>query len=254
MGLLVSGNLEEDKKAIIRVADRVSILWNEHGGEEFGFKIRHGSDQIEYCSRRACEILRRHFPDPPGPFKRVAALLVFGRLYPFFEFDPPRRSDQENEEWLARIVALMLPVSLRLLHADISSKKEVQTLKSMDAWKGFPSVHYKVEFLAFMQWLDNLEWFSDCLDGLPENVITEVKQRMRMDEVIDNRLARMILATSLIIEACYYGSEILPKQSDQAHLRGKCLGCIDPKGDTTALSYDARLFENYKKAQAAKSA
>lgn len=250
MGLLVSGSLEADKQAITRVADRVAILWNDYGGHDFGFKIQHGEDQIEFCSKRATSIFEKYFPDPPGPFKRVAALLVFGRLYPFFEFIPSRRSSQDDEEWLARIVALMIPVSLRLLYADVSATKDAHTYKAIDAWKGFPSIHYKVEFLAFIQWLDNLEWAVKRLDGLEENVIADVKERMKMDEVINSRLARMILATSLIIEACYYGSETLPQQPEQSNLRGKCLGCIDPEGDTTALSYDGRLFENYRKANA----
>src|ERR1039458_10359911 len=118
MGLLVAGNADSDKQAITRVADRVAILWNDYGGKGFGFEIRHGVEQIEICSKMATGIFKEFFPDPPGPFKRVAALLVFGRLYPFFEFVPARASTQEKEEWLARIVALMLPVSLRLLHVE----------------------------------------------------------------------------------------------------------------------------------------
>ena len=245
MGLLVTSDGEKDFKAIERVAKTVAGLWNEYGGQDHGFQIVYGTDEIEACSTHASSIFKRFFPDPPGPFKRVAALLVFGRLFPFFAFNPPRPSPVEREEWLSRVVALMLPVALRLIRADIASHPGATTWKSIDAWKGFPSVHYKIEFLAFLQWLDNFDWVIDAIDKISPPPPVDKRA------LIESRLARMILATSLTIEACYYASEGLPAQASQAHLRGKCVGCIDPKATLVASSYDAMLWQNYHKANAA---
>lgn len=249
MGLLVTSDGKDDFEAIGRVAGTVANVWNEYGGKsDFGFSVEFGTEQIEECSKKASTIFKEFFPNPPGPFKRVAALLVFGRLYPFFGFKPARASEIENEEWLSRIVVMMLPVALRLLRADISTHPKAQSWKSINAWKGFPSVHYKIEFLAFMQWLDNFQWLPDSLEGLPPAVIEEVKRRLKLEKMTSNRLARMILATSLIIEACYYASEGLLAQANQEHLRGKCVGCIDPGATLIASSYDSRLWENFRKA------
>jgi len=252
MGLLVTSDGKEDFDAIARVAGTVATVWNDYGGKaDYGFTVEFGTDQIEECSKKASAIFKEFFPNPPGPFKRVAALLVFGRLYPFFGFKPARASAIENEEWLARIVTLMLPVALRLLRADISTHPKAQTWKSINAWKGFPSVHYRIEFLAFLQWLDNFQWAANCLEGMPPATIEEVKHRFNLDKMTSSRLARMILAASLIIEGCYYASEGLPDQADQEHLRGKCIGCVDPSATITATSYDVRLWENFQKARTA---
>lgn len=238
MGLLVTVSEKEDLEAIEDIADDVATLWNEYGGKDYGFGVAYDTARIKQCYDKALPILGSFFPNPPGPFKRVATLLVFGRLYPFFYFTGRNLSPKETQEWLSRIVALMLPISLSTLKVNISTHKDVDTWVALDKWSGFPSVHYKVEFLGFLEWLDNFQWLLVRIPASDHKM------------VIDNRLARMTLALSLIIESCYYlGSEVQLDKNGPVRSNSTC---VNIGADLTALSYDARLWKNHTDAHKAK--
>lgn len=230
MGILTIGSEKDDLQAIEDIAEDVASLWNEHGGKEFGFGVAYDLDRIRQCREKAVPILDTYFPNPPGPFKRVAALLVFGRLYPFFYFTN-KLTQKQHQEWLSRIVALTLPVAIRTQKVNLSNHPDAPRWVPLDSWRGFPSVHYKLEFLGFIGWLDGFQWL---LARIPAT-----DQKM----VIDNRLARMTLALSLIIEGCYYFGTEVPLEKD-GPVRSNST-CVTPGADLTALSYDVRLFKHY---------
>jgi hypothetical protein len=233
MGLLHDKAGQEDYDAILTLARSVAEVWNTFGGTDHGFRVRVGEKEVQECCSLGHEILitSKKFPNPPGPFKRVAALVVLARLYPFFELDPPPPYPQACQIWLARVIGLLIPATLSTLEVNISKDKTNPKWEQLNNWRGFASPHYKIEFLVFLQWLDGLSWIRPIIDE-------QLWQSIRKD-----RLARMILATSLIIEANYYCTETGAPNAN--HLRGKCKGCVEGQ-DLTPLNYDERLYDKAK--------
>ena len=230
MSGVFEGDKVEDAQAILRFANLVATLWNENGGPDFGFEIRVGENEVKRCCNEARHVLVESgmFPIPPGPFKRVAALIVCARLFNFFDFVPKPVSAQERDAWQARIVALLIPVGLSVLEVNVSKTEGVQRWVKLDKWKGFVSHHYKIEFLAFLQWLEICDWANQSM-GQNEWRLFRTK-----------RLARMVLATTLILEANYYAGEYqMPADS----LR-KIYKPYGSKQDLTVFSYDAVLYRN----------
>jgi hypothetical protein len=91
----------------------------------------------------------------------------------------------------------------------------------MTGWKGFPSLHFQLEFLTWLRWLETLDHHCDKFS---------VKE---WGEVKTARLARMIMAGSLIIEAVYYSSPSpIPT--------GSCLKALDDEQNID-LYYDYNI-------------
>jgi hypothetical protein len=232
MGLLVSSeNADDDFAAIASIAESVAVAWNEFGGSDHGFTISVGEQQIRECSEIGTRVLSKHFPKPPGPFKRVAGLVVLSRLYPFFELKNAPPPEEKTHEWLTRISALLIPGAFRSMQVGLNGPDSQET---MPAWKGFPSLHQKAEILALLQWFDNFEWVSD--------------DAARPPDLLDKRLARMFLATSLVLEGCYYIWEIQPDATTVSPVFRNCRKCVLPDANLTAFTYDALIYDAYAKA------
>jgi hypothetical protein len=236
MGMLDDRGGEHDYQAVFDVAWSISQLWNNFGGEQHGFKIKVGKAQIKECCRIGDDLLiqSKKFPNPPSPFKRVAALIVTAKLFPFYQQEPSPLSPAIKQIWLSRIVALLIPGALSVLEVNVSNDEKYPKMKTLDNWNGFASPHYKIEFLKWVQWLDGFDWLNVQGD------------REMWDQLNKDRMARMIMATSLIIEANYYIGETGPPQAE--HLRGKCKLCLKNQSDLTPLTYDAEIFDNAAKA------
>jgi len=235
MGLLDDRGGTHDVEAVWDVVWGIAQLWNNFGGEQHGFKLRVGKKQVEECCRIGNEILiqRKRFPNPRSPFKRVATLVVVAKLFPFYELVPTPASPAIKQIWMARIVALLIPGALSILELNVADDEKRPVLKALEAWNGFASPHYKIEFLKWLQWLDGLDW------------VVVQGDKEAWDQLNKERVARMVMATSLIIEANYYIGEVGPAAEN--HLRGKCKRCLKDQ-DLTALTYDKELYNNAEKA------
>ena len=194
MGLLTLKQGQEDYLKSHAIAASVSGLWNAHCSGIWGYDLHWHVPNINQCCDLGDKLFRSgFFPEGPGPFKRTAAYLVLGKLYPFYSIqvraglDP--LSPDEKQAWLTRFLILSVPAILRQITIDI----EGNTIP-MNAWKGFPSLHFQLEFLTWLRWLETLEKHSTKLS------IGE------WDELQTARLSRMVMAGSLIIESVYYSS------------------------------------------------
>ncbi|MGA2221742.1 MAG: hypothetical protein ABSH21_08185 [Verrucomicrobiia bacterium] len=235
MGLLAQANGASDYEAAINVASQVATLWNEYGGQQHGFQIEAGKAEIIRCCDRGTALLDAYFYRPPSPFKRVAAFCVLARIQPFFQLRPKPPTAPSNAEWLARICALLIPTTLAILHVNTAKSDEPPHWVNLDKWKGFPSPHVKMDFVSWLQWLDNFDYLSK-----PESTTQE-----DWEIILDERAGRMILSTALMIEAFYYINEGCPFPPSVNHLRGKCRACLDKTDDLTTLVYDGLLFKQY---------
>ena len=202
MGLLSAESGEKDLAFAFRTAVEIQRWWNEKQAGSYGFELALYKQSVAHC----CELVTRlfdgnYFSNPPGPFKRAAAFVVIGRLYPFFQMVPVEeipteqlahvllQMARERHAWLARFMTLAIPAILRRTKAQIGDDDEWKVLSD---WNGFPSLHYKLEFLAWLRWLETLDNFRQNFTKTDWDLFTE------------KRLARLIMSLSLMIEACYY--------------------------------------------------
>lgn len=239
MGLITTANGADDVDAVRVLANEVAALWNENGGKDFSFTLRVGRRNIQKCCDHGTKLLRRFCPagNEPGPFKRVATLVVLSRLEPFFEITPPK-SGSDKTQWLARISALLIPVALKALRVDVSGGKKVKIWERLDNWKGFPSPHFKADFLAWLSWMDTLCWL--------DSEFPEAARKEKWLRVKEDRIARMILVTALILESCYYYGEINSGVAVMKQICGKCRSFLG-NPDLTSITYDSTIYSNYSK-------
>lgn len=158
----------------------------------------------------------------PGPFKRVAALLVLGRLTSIFSLATPNSKVESlkpvnasmEREWLPKLCFLLLAPAF----SSLTVSNAQGATHSLQDWKGFPSFHSKAEFLFWLEWLCDYP-----LDSLSD------------DEKVTRR-GRMILGTSLILEAIYY------QGAQKSALCGACDASLGPHFG--GLIFDAWLRQN----------
>lgn len=239
MGLIASATGVQDYNAVRSIASEVARLWNENGGDSYGFTIEVGKNNIQRCCDHGAELLRRFCPNgkEPGPFKRVATLVVLSRLEPFFQLNPQKTGIEKNQ-WLSRISALLIPPSLKGLRVDVSNGGKIKVWERLDHWRGFPSPHYKADFLAWLSWMDTLCW----LDA----EFHEPEQKKKWHKIKQDRIARMILVTALILEACYYCGEKDAGVPPRSQICGKCRSYL-AEPDLTPVNYDLSLYNAYIK-------
>jgi hypothetical protein len=240
MGLLAINSGQTDVEAVLDVADQVATLWNDYGGTEHGFSLLVGQDAVMRVCEKGDFFLKKYFSKTclPGPFKRTATLVVLGRLYPFFEMRPSRTTFLSTGKWLPRIVALMIPGALRSLRFNAADNPAIPKWKPLDKWRGFPSAHYKLDFMSWVESMDSMEWIDTAI---PPLAAFEAWQ-----ETSEMRVARMILVTSLMIEACYYFGETNPGAAGPDDVRNKCKSFLLDNMDLTPLTYDIFLLNRYE--------
>jgi len=198
---------EQDEKLISILAARVSLYWNRWGGTDYTVRAFVASPSVKIVSREGDEVLAAFFPEEPGPFKRLATLMVLAKLVPLFTLATPNSTkdnlkevDMETEiEWLPRLCFLLIEPTFQILSLKGPNGKNTP----MSHWNGFPSMHSKAEFLQWLEWIR---------DYSPEHLT----QSARDENLV--RRGRMILATSLILEAVYYQNEAS---------KGGICGCCD---------------------------
>jgi hypothetical protein len=202
MGLF-SDSAEQDQGIALRSADVIADQWNRHAASIYGFQVFIRSKKISQLCQVGARLFENGdvFPRQPGPFKRTAAFLVLGRLYPFFQFSGKPEHLPKGDEvvaWTVRLLALTIPVILRQLTVQLNG-----TTQTLHEWKGFPSPHYQLEFFALLRWLDNGEEYETLFPA-------DTWARFSF-----HRQARMVMATSLMLEASYYlnGQETTQVQS-----------------------------------------
>jgi hypothetical protein len=214
MGLF-SDSAEKDQAIALRSADIVADAWNKYASGAYGFQIFVQPKKVAEVCRQGARLFEKGdvFPPQPGPFKRTAAFIVLGRLIPFFQFSgKPEQLPKLDEQvpWTVRFLALTIPVVLRQLTVSLNGQTHI-----LDEWKGFPSLHYQLEFFAFQRWLDNGAEYEGYFP--PET----------WKQFSFHRQARMVMATALMLESCYYlnGRETTKIQSQVSG----CLTNLSPE-------------------------
>lgn len=242
MGLLAIEDGTKDYSAACKSASAVATLWNDYGGAQNGFDIEFGEEQVKVCCNLGSKILKGYFYNPPGPFKRLGGFLVLSQLFPFFGYKKKKFKRVESIRWLSRINSLLISTTLASLKMDQAAPGEKPKYKKLDAWRGFPSNHFKVEFLCWLRWLDSFDWLGMHLkDYVPQDEWTKV---------YNDRLARMFLATGLILEACYYFNECLPIVPNGIPKVLATCGTItkDPGPEVMIdLTFDGFIFQEFNK-------
>ena len=215
---------------MLLLTDAVGQWWNKNQAPVYGFSLRVSEAAVRACCNQATDLFSRGvFPDNPGPFKRMATYLVLGRLTPFFTFrsgfnDTNGRwiegccptDEQEHVAWITRMLVLSIPFTFAKLYVHIQGRDI-----PLGQWNGFPSSHYRLEFMGWLRWLDG---YSQLKPHLPS---------LSWGKFNDDRLARMIMSTSLMLESCYY----LGKMRE----RGKCALLDECYCGAPTLDEDLRL-------------
>jgi len=217
-GILVDESIEADCAAVAKVAEAVAIAWNEKSSDALDFTLTYQRRKIESI----CELARNFsahgvFPSPPGPFKRVALLLVLGRLYPFFTL-VPYASDEDaglesplkRDAWNCRMMLLTVPAALHGITITLD-EAEIE----LPPFEGFPSPHYKLDLLTWLKWMDH--------GGKLSKIVSD---KEAWEKFTGQRLVRMVLTTSLILEACYYLSTTEVKLGFEHAVQGKADACL----------------------------
>jgi hypothetical protein len=168
--------------------------WDDNHSKKWGFTIDASRKSISRTHFFVSDLLTANpaLPTDPGPFKMAAAFLVSGMHFIQFSFFPLQGatalSESEQLVWKSRFMFKAIPVFLLQLKLTETGKK---LGKIWDA----PTIHYRLDFLNFIRWCEFplLGPSSPPPPNIPSvNMV---------------RLNRLIMATTLIIEACYYLSE-----------------------------------------------
>jgi len=236
MGLMTITDGEEDVAALYNLGLDLAAQWNESAaGSEmgYGFQVQSVEDDCKKVCTIGTRVLKDYFSDPPSAFKRTAAVIVLGRLFPFIGFIPERSDASDEHRWLARLMVTMVPVALRSIKVSVVPCQFPHTPinVTLKGFKQWPSVHVKAEFIEWMSSLDSLPDLTDA--GLKEGDA----------KVADQRLARMIMAASLIIENAYYCMECAPAIPTAEQLRTKCFPCIEKISTSIDLVYEKLMIE-----------
>lgn len=219
-GLLTNTPGSTDQAAALEIADIVATWWNVKQAKAYGFGFVISESKVKQCCEKAGELFERNiFPEPPGPFKRIATFLVLGRLFQFFQIRPGYPEDgkwvatdfkpdpMHNDAWVARMLVMTIPVIFSGMYVDIGKERVL-----LDEWKNFPSLHYRLEFMALLRWLD-----------LNDSHKANFTDKKTWEDITNDRLTRMIMAVSLIIEACYYLSS---KEGASNKIQSKDSHCL----------------------------
>jgi len=281
MGLLTLKDGPDDVHALIARAADIATIWNESRAVEHGFHLQVGEKEAANACEIGSRVLKTHFSDPPSAFKRTAAVLVIGRLFPFIGLDPVPYSLPTYHKWMARIMHLMMPsvlasIKVRLTPCEHPRREQFRTLPPFTAW---PSPHVKAEFLEWLTSLDSFPWLAPVTsDGSQGNAdppsgnifpwlanpptteemtvlvaekrlarvcswLTNLPTSEAIRDFSDQRLARMVMATSLIIENAYYCSERLPQKADPNHVCYQCYTCIEKIATDLDLTFQNWIVE-----------
>lgn len=231
MGLFTAecGYQEEDYAETLKIATFIANWWNAELAEYHGFKLFVSAESVEECCKSASRIFSSEgtaFADFPSAYKRIGAYLVMGCLEPFWGFQPFGRpaawgieqmptTDTDRRRWHVRFLIQSLHFLINRFQIEIGG-----SWKSIH-WHGFPSSHYQLEFMNWMRWLDGL-------DNLQTQLLDNEWQTLQ-----DNRIARMVMATALMIESCCYCD---PKQP--ANHCGQVGSCLAKLTESDRLDLD----------------
>jgi hypothetical protein len=237
-GIIALNSGEYDYGIVEQLVETICRKWDQHCSAHYGFKVFVSPSAFKKFYEAGIRILEENFPLPPGPFKRVASLIVISQMYPFFHFEP-ELTLEASHRWRAKMTALLMPVGLAKLRVNLTPDEANPTWQRLDAWYGFPSDHFKMEFLQFLERIDTCHWWEKTTieGGLQEQI---------SERIITEETVRLINSTALMLEACYYWNE--EWNHFALRLRGKCNDFFDGSDPDVPneFYYD---YEIYKGAQ-----
>lgn len=215
-GLIALTSGEYDITLTEQVFLTICRNWERHCLAHFGFGVFVVPSHFDKFYSAGTSILQNNFPIPPGPFKRVATLLVMSQMHRLFHFSPELTHDA-TERWHAKMTALLIPVTLAKLRVNLTPEASTPTWRRLESWAGYPSDHFKLELLQFLERIETHHWWDRTLH---ENGQTGA----HADRIIDEETTRLINALTLIIEGCYYWNE---QAQGAVNLRGNCKDFFD---------------------------
>jgi len=245
MGGIFALGAERDFDRVQDLCLSVARLWKQAAANEFGFGIYISPLALKICCDNGGRILGDYFPIPPGPFKRIATLIVLGRLDPFFHFEP-QLDRGAMDRWLPKILTLLISPGLAKLRVNMAVDPTKPLWQKLDAWETFPSAHYKQEFFQFLEGMDSFSWLEGearSAGFIPTNT---------WEYVLEARAARMISAVALSLESCYYWNEDSKDMGTSSPLRGKCADFFDPSDVNfrKEFEYDRVIYTGIERSKA----
>ena len=223
-GLLTKNSGADDYAALLAISNAVAKWWNETFSARYGFLVVVSSTKAKACCDMGTQLFTTgSFPESPGPFKRIGALLVLGRLHPLFDFHPFKleggnivetgtsMTEEERIAWLTRILVLCIPATFGAMQLETNGHEQY-----LDEWEGFPSPHYRLEFMAWLRWLDYYGDMRPMFGG----------DQTKWEQFLSERLSRMVMSASLIVEASYYLSVTLKPGAAKTKIQGDIGECL----------------------------
>lgn len=180
--------------SFLKTIETVCDDWDVNHSKKWGFTIDASRKSIARAHIFVSDLLTDNpaLPPDPGPFKIAAAFLVSGMHFVQFSFFPLQRaealSESEQMIWKSRFLFKAIPVFLLQLKLVKTNKKLAKTWDT-------PTLHYRLEFLNFIRWCE-FPLIGPSSPPPPNEPMVNMV-----------RLNRLIMAITLIIEACYYLSE-----------------------------------------------
>lgn len=190
MGVLRDDH-ESDVGLILSICEEACEDWNIRFSGKEGVVLGVKREGVEAICRVGGRILALCFPAKPSAFKRVSALLIMMCLHPWLIV---RRVGSEGvydqivfgdsiRDFAVDFMVDTVPIVLSTLESYVGTEWVALT-----NWQGFISQEFKNEFVVFLRWLGNSDLLTYSLGSPIYN---------------DDRLARIILGTSLILESTY---------------------------------------------------
>jgi hypothetical protein len=202
MGLLTDGDAEENLETLKRIISEVLVDWENNLLVEEGISVQVSNRALSRICLLAEELFDgRTFPEPPGPFKRAAAVCTLVRMFGQFTWVPEAGraplSELEEQAWVARFALATVPVTLYQMEVILDDEAVILG----KAWEP-ATLHLQVELLNWLRWLE------------PPQLST--------DQVDLGRIQKTVMALAMAIEESYYLVDTEPN-CDVMHRAGDCL-------------------------------
>jgi len=196
MGIL-HDEFEKDQELVDRIFRIAAEDWNRRNSRHEGILLKIEPHVSSLISKAGGVILDKSFPRDPGTpsaFKRVSVLLLMMIIHPFLTARVEDQkglfnkvisfSDDTWKDFLIEYLFDCLPMMFGVLDAETETGSV-----PLAEWVDFPTIDFRREFRYFLRWVGGN---SDLVKHSLGNPIYD-----------DERLARIALGASLVLEACY---------------------------------------------------
>jgi hypothetical protein len=201
MGLFTNGDLNENVVITSKIVEAVCRYVNDDVMERTAqprIRVRSSYSQLLHVCRSADEVFSAGaFPPDPGPYKRAAAFVVLGRMYPVFDVEillysgatlSNHQRIKEQVAWISRLALTALPAIFGRMMVTLDGAPQ-----QLPEWKGYPSDHVALEVTNWIKWLQHHDQYQNLVDP-----------KIDWPNFCLERRIRAVLALSLILENAHY--------------------------------------------------